>query len=206
MSTYEYNDSRGSVHLPDLYPVLQNIIDRYHFSEKRAFDLGCGSGAIANLLHKQGFDVVGVDPSQSGISLATKNFPLLTFRIGSSDDDLSKLYGTYPIVYSMEVIAHVINPRLFAKRIYELLEERGIAVVSAPFHGFWKNLIISILNKWDIHLNPLNPQRWINVFSERRFRQLWKEEGFQIIRIVHVGRCYPFSKSMIVILQKVGQS
>ena len=41
----------------------------------RLLDLGYGNGALSHFLAQQGFDVVGIEESSSGIELATKSFP-----------------------------------------------------------------------------------------------------------------------------------
>ncbi len=43
----------------------------------RVLDLGCGNGALADRLTHLGYEVVGVDPSGSGIAAAQRRFPTL---------------------------------------------------------------------------------------------------------------------------------
>ena len=43
------------------------------------FELGCGNGSVANVLTKEGWNVVGVDPSIKSIKLANDGFPDLNF-------------------------------------------------------------------------------------------------------------------------------
>ena len=43
----------------------------------RVLDLGCGNGALADRLTHLGYEVVGVDPSASGIAAAQRRFPTL---------------------------------------------------------------------------------------------------------------------------------
>src|SRR4051794_9259566 len=58
-------------------------------ASRRVFDLGCGSGSTAGALAKRGFEVIGVDPSQDGVSIARDRYPEMTFRVGSCYDDLA---------------------------------------------------------------------------------------------------------------------
>jgi SAM-dependent methyltransferase len=96
-------------------PVLEREVPRKSWSRKRAFDLGCGNGATCDMLSKQGFDVVGVDPSSSGIEHAKGAFPQVTCEVGSAYDDLASRYGTFDLVVSLEVIEHCMEPRAFAR-------------------------------------------------------------------------------------------
>lgn len=84
---YLYRDA-GPTHANSyLWPVLQKILAHRFSASKtglRAFDLGCGSGATSDLLHKLGFDVVGIDPSESGIAIARESYPLVQFDVASA--------------------------------------------------------------------------------------------------------------------------
>ena len=201
-TVFHYHEPRDLPHHAYLLPALLGIFSRHPSLEKRAFEIGCGDGYIADKLSQHGFDVIGVDPSPSGISVAKTHFPTQKFFIGSSENDLSRVYGVFPFVYSIETIAHVANPALFARRVYELLDAQGVAIVSTPFHGYWKNLAISILGGWDRHWHTLEEAQYLSLFSEITFRQVWRDAGFRNVTIIRVGRLNAFAKAMIAILQK----
>lgn len=46
-------------------------------------DLGCGSGILARALHAAGYDVIGIDLSDSLLEIARRRVPDGTFRVGS---------------------------------------------------------------------------------------------------------------------------
>ena len=46
-------------------------------------ELGCGSGIVAKVLTRAGFDVTGIDQSRAMIRLAKKNAPKAKLRVGS---------------------------------------------------------------------------------------------------------------------------
>jgi 2-polyprenyl-6-hydroxyphenyl methylase/3-demethylubiquinone-9 3-methyltransferase len=79
-----------------LFPALRRIIAETSIHDRRAFDLGCRSGAASGLLVQLGFEVVGLDPSHSGIALAKASFPSCRFDIGNAYDDLVSRYGRFP--------------------------------------------------------------------------------------------------------------
>jgi 2-polyprenyl-3-methyl-5-hydroxy-6-metoxy-1,4-benzoquinol methylase len=199
---YAYCDSEPSHTRSYLWPVLRSVIEAQSFSDRRAFDLGCGNGATAEFLTGLGFGVTGVDPSETGIEVARKRPAPSRFYLRSSRDELAKEFGTFPLVVSFEVVSFVLDPPLFAKRIYELLEPGGIAVVSAPYHGYLKNLAFSLLNGWDRHLDPFWSGTLLRFFSMATYRRLWAQAGFQDIIIRRVGRVPPIAKAMVAVLRK----
>lgn len=198
----EYKDASPTWANAYLWPVLKNILAQQIFSSQRAFDLGCGSGATANMLADLGFDVTGVDLSETGIALGRQSFPHLKLHIGDVYDDLAKIYGQFPLVVSLEVVEHCYDPKRFAKTFYDLIAVGGIGLLSTPYHGYLKNLALAVTGSWDKHLTALWPGGHIKFFSVATLRALLLEAGFNDTRIIRVGRISPLAKSMIAIVRK----
>jgi len=170
--------------------------------ERRVFDLGCGNGFIAALLHDAGFKVSGVDPSQTGIAIANRAYPHLDLRVGSAYDDLASMFGRFPLVVSFEVIAHVSDPKHFAATVYDLLEPGGFAVISTPYHGYVKNLLVALTGKFDEKFDPLWQNRQINFWSPRTITALLEGAGFLLPQIERVGRIPILARSMLAVAQR----
>lgn len=199
---YGYTDNKPTWSNNYIWPVLKEIISRYEFIDKRAFEIGCGNGATANMLNGLGFIVTGIDPSESGIQMAKQAFPNLNLNLGDAYEDLAGKYGTYPLVVSLEVIEHCFEPRKYVCAFYDLLESEGVGIISTPYHGYLKNMALSIANKWDHHLSPLWDGGHIKFFSENTLRTLLIEAGFKKVSFVRVGRIPSLAKSMIAIVEK----
>ncbi len=169
---------------------------------RRVFELGCGNGAVANELTQLGYTVTGVDPSDDGIAQARRAYPHLALRAGSAYDDLVGTYGRFPALISLEVVEHVYAPRDYAASVYALLEPGGTAILTTPYHGYWKNLAIALADKTDTHLNPLWDHGHIKFWSMKTLTTLLHEAGFQDIRYERVGRIPALAKSMVAIARK----
>lgn len=146
--------------------------------------------------------VTGIDISGSGIQIAKKHFQHLNIHVGSVYDDLAGQYGTFPVVVSLEVIEHLYDPRTYAKRLFELVAPAGVAIVSTPYHGYWKNLALSLTGRLDDHFTALWDGGHIKFWSVRTLRVLLKESGFSQIDFLRVGRIPPLAKSMIALAHK----
>jgi 2-polyprenyl-6-hydroxyphenyl methylase/3-demethylubiquinone-9 3-methyltransferase len=168
----------------------------------RVFDLGCGNGALAAALHERGYEVTGVDPSEEGIRQGQKAYPDLDLHVGSAYDDLRDEYGAFAAVVSLEVVEHVYYPRKYANCVYDLLEPGGVAVLSTPYHGYWKNLALALMGKMDDHFTALWTHGHIKFWSRDTLGQLLHETGFEDISFRRVGRIPPLAKSMIAIAKK----
>ena len=187
-----------------LLPALRGILRSVNLppERRRVFDLGCGNGSVAHELSRLGFDVTGVDPSAQGIEQARCTYPQLRLHLGSAYDDLATRYGQFPIVVSLEVAEHVYAPRIYASTLYSLVEPGGVAVVSTPYHGYWKNLALAVSGGMDRHFTALWDHGHIKFWSIKTLRTLLEEAGFKGIRFLRVGRIPALAKSMIAVARR----
>lgn len=154
------------------------------------------------MLSQNGWDVTGADPSKEGIEQAHAAFPTLKLHHGSAYEDLPKKYGQFPVLLSLEVVEHVYAPRQYAETAYDLLCPGGTAIISTPFHGYWKNLTMALIGKMDAHFTALWDHGHIKFWSEKTLSALLTEAGFVEIRYQRVGRIPALAKSMIAIARK----
>ena len=171
-------------------------------NENRVFELGCGNGSVGNVIANNSWDVTGVDPSNEGIALANKNYPNLKLYSGSAYENLATQYGQFNIVTSLEVVEHLYSPRIYAATLYSLVRPGGVAIVSTPYHGYIKNLVLAISGKLDEHFTALWDNGHIKFWSVKTLTRLLKEAGFDQIRFIKVGRVPCVAKSMIAIAKK----
>src|SRR5687768_3212875 len=98
VSEYRFTEHGLSPVHDYLLPALLRNLARECASgrERRIFELGCGNGSIAHALTMAGYDVTGVDASESGIRQAHQAYPSLKLASGSAYDDLANQYGRFP--------------------------------------------------------------------------------------------------------------
>lgn len=204
LAAYHYADSAPphtqAYLLPPVLAALSQV--KWAGSPRRVFELGCGNGSTAAELAGYGYEVVGVDPSEAGIQLARQAHPHLEFYLGSAYDDLAGRYGRFPAVVSLEVVEHVFFPRRFAACVFELLLPGGVAILSTPYHGYLKNLILALSGKMDHHFSALWDYGHIKFWSIKTLSILLHEVGFRDLHFLRVGRIPPLAKSMIAIARR----
>ena len=165
---------------------------------KSLLDLGCGNGALTSKIEKLGLKCVGTDFSSSGISIAKKAHPLVDFFQSTMDAPLpDEHHGKYDIVMAVEVIEHLLLPRQLFARAKEALKPGGTMIVTTPYHGYLKNIMLAFVNKYDSHWHPLRDYGHIKFFSIATLGQIFTEEGFEVDEIVRVGRLPPLARSMM---------
>jgi len=152
MIEYQYRNADPTYANAYIWPVLRNVVEAHDWRQRRAFDLGCGNGATCNMLSTLDFDVTGVDTSESGIANAQKAYPHVKTQVRSAYDDLASEFGTFPLVVSLEVIEHCIDPQAFARAFLGLIAPGGIGLLSTPYHGYLKNLTLAVTGQMDRHI------------------------------------------------------
>lgn len=196
---YGYTDEGGTTCHQYLYPDLLQLLKKDN--NKKVLDIGCGNGFITRELLKDGFNTYGTDASELGINIAKRKYPDRFFvqDINSSvlPNELSHI--NFDTVISTEVIEHLYNPRLFIKFCYEILKaEKGELIISTPYHGYLKNLIIALTNKFDHHVNPLWLGGHIKFWSYDTLKKILEEEGFKVTQFKGSGRVPGLWKSMLI--------
>jgi 2-polyprenyl-6-hydroxyphenyl methylase/3-demethylubiquinone-9 3-methyltransferase len=78
-----------------------------------------------------------------------------------------------------------------------LLKPGGYLIVGTPYHGYLKNLAISVLNKWDAHHGVHWDGGHIKFFSERTLGELVLQHDFQQVTFHFYGRLPWLWKHMI---------
>jgi len=165
----------------------------------RVLDIGCGNGYACGKFLEHGASVVGIDLSVEGIQLARAKYPTGRFELMAADDDVLQKLGEEPfdVVISTEVVEHLYRPRLWAKACFNALKPGGRFICTTPYHGYWKNLFISLLGQWDTHANPLWDGGHIKLWSKRTLSQLLIEAGFRDLQIRGVGRIPGLRMTMV---------
>lgn len=156
----------------------------------RVLDAGCGNGALAAEYLRRGCTVVGVDLSTSGIEQARCSYPDARFeRMGVEQDILNRLgEAPFDLVVGTEVIEHLYDPRTYVRGCSAALKSSGRLVLTTPYHGYLKNLAISIMGRWDSHADPLWDGGHIKLWSKATLRRLLREAGFMNLRFRGAGR------------------
>jgi|Wag4MinimDraft_19_1082662.scaffolds.fasta_scaffold01588_2 2-polyprenyl-3-methyl-5-hydroxy-6-metoxy-1,4-benzoquinol methylase len=186
-----------------LSPLLLSILQNE--PPGRILDLGCGNGALCRLLNSQGIDVVGMEPDADGVCIAREQLPSISFyQIGVDDDpcSITAVEGLFDAVVSTEVIEHLYSPHLLPSFARCSLKPGGLLIVTTPYHGYLKNIFLSLAGKWDHHHTALWHGGHIKFWSRATLTKLLETNGFVVERFHGVGRLPWLWKSMILVARR----
>jgi 2-polyprenyl-3-methyl-5-hydroxy-6-metoxy-1,4-benzoquinol methylase len=200
---YGWNTSEAPHTCAYLLPEVLATLGRV--GSKRILDLGSGNGNLSRRLADLKYDVVGVERDGEGIDRSRLLAPKVPFHQYAVEDDPSLLMrgeAPFDTVISTEVIEHLFSPALLPRYAHAVLEAGGHLIVTTPYHGYVKNLALSLADKWDHHHTVWWEGGHIKFFSRATLTQLLQDNGFDVVDFNGVGRLPWLWKSMIVTARK----
>jgi 2-polyprenyl-6-hydroxyphenyl methylase/3-demethylubiquinone-9 3-methyltransferase len=99
---------------------------------KRALDVGCGAGLLAEPLARLGARVTGIDASPEVIAVARDHAARHGLEIDYRAGDVQELQGRFDLITAMEVVEHVAEPAAFVAALAKRLARDGLIVMSTP--------------------------------------------------------------------------
>lgn len=196
-SDYRTSGLRGchSYVLPTLWGLCAHLAPG-----SRLLDVGCGNGSVATEMQKRGFKVTGIDLAESGIRVARQSCPAGRFEVLPADSKVLDNLRERPfdLTYSIEVIEHLYDPRSFLAGCFAATRSGGTFICGTPYHGYLKNLALSVAGAWDHHHNPLFDGGHIKFFSRRTLSAIIEEAGFTVRQFRGSGRLPYLWNSMLI--------
>jgi len=171
----------------------------------RVLDLGCGNGAFAGRLAALGHDVVGCDADPGGIAIARAAHPSVRYEVLGVEDDPAPLLapgGAFDAVVATEVIEHLPRPQSLVRFAAAVLKPGGTLVLSTPYHGWLKNVLIAATGHWDDHHMVGNDHGHVKFFSRRTLTEAVESQGLAVTAFAGAGRLPYLWKSMLLAARK----
>jgi 2-polyprenyl-3-methyl-5-hydroxy-6-metoxy-1,4-benzoquinol methylase len=188
-----------------IVPAVLNWIEK--ISAVRILDLGSGNGHLCGQLVQAGYTAVGMEYDKVGVEISRKSYPNISFYNYGVQDAAAHLIAEengslFDAVVSTEVIEHLFSPHLLPQYAFNILSDDGCLIISTPYHGYLKNLLLSIFAKWDSHHSVSIHGGHIKFWSKKTLSCLLTENGFDVVAFQGVGRIPYVWKSMILVARK----
>ena len=204
LKDYGWNGGLAPESCGYIAPVVMQVLAS--LKPNSVLDLGCGNGALCSYLLAHGYGTAGVERDAAGLQLARTSCPEAKFYQLDMGDDPMEILTDWPsgfdVVVSTEVVEHLYLPRQLPRFARAVLRPGGYLLITTPYHGYLKNLALSILGHWDKHHGPLWDGGHIKFFSRRTLSSMLEEEGFSVRKFQGVGRAPWLWKSMLLLAQR----
>lgn len=155
--------------------------DRCPLAGKRALDVGCGAGLLAEPLARLGAEVTGLDAAPESIAVAKAHAEGQGLTIAYRAGELSQLEGQrFDLVTSMEVIEHVADPAAFVAGLAALLAPGGLLVVSTPNRTPQSRLAMITIGE-GLGRIPKGTHDWKKFLTPDELEQMLSAAGLNVI-------------------------
>lgn len=145
----------------------------------RLLDIGCGKGHFLAAARELGWEVSGIDSSESAAASARQLYGLQILVGDVADEAIPG--APFDAITMWHVLEHVPDPTLVVARARELLRPGGRLVVSVP------NVASLQARVFGRHWFHLDRQRHVFHFTPRALRTLLERHGFSVDRMGYLA-------------------
>ncbi|MBI4525318.1 MAG: methyltransferase domain-containing protein [Deltaproteobacteria bacterium] len=165
----------------------------------KLLDYGCGNGALAGVFYDRGYRVSAIDISETRIADGSARFSGVQFRVVRPHEPVSFAAGAFDAIFCSEVIEHVYDVHFIFGEFSRLLRPGGLLILTTPYHGRIKNVIVSLFF-FERHFDPT----WehIRFWTRKSLTKVCTAHGLQPIKWASVGRFWPVPKSFFVVCRR----
>jgi 2-polyprenyl-6-hydroxyphenyl methylase/3-demethylubiquinone-9 3-methyltransferase len=147
---------------------------------RKAADVGCGAGLLAEPLARLGAEVTGVDAAPENIAAARAHALgqglAIDYRVGSVE---ALEPGAYDLVTSLEVVEHVSDPRGFVDGLARALKPGGLLILSTPNRTARSRLMLILVGEGTGRI-PRGTHDWEKFLPPEELIALLKDAGLEV--------------------------
>jgi 2-polyprenyl-6-hydroxyphenyl methylase/3-demethylubiquinone-9 3-methyltransferase len=198
--SYQYAAANTSASHSYLYPAVSRFLAQIPRGAT-VLDAGCGNGTFLSRFQDRGWRLHGSDFSPAGLEFARQSFPDINFFLADAQTpyaDFLSATGPVDALISTEVIEHLYDPPRFLRNCHSLLKPGGTLVLTTPYHGYIKNLLLALSGKTEFHYDALRVHGHIKFFSRKTIDKALTDAGFTSIDFAGAGRIPYAWKSMVL--------
>ena len=191
--------SERDVTTPERKKRLLQTLEKYCKRGDQILDLGCGWGKFTAWIKQADYEADGLDICSKAVEIAQRSHPSGSYETLHQDGSIPAPDGHYSAVWCTEVIEHILDIKFFFNEINRVLKPNGLLILTTPYHGIMKNLLI-VLHKLDRHFNPEGSH--IRYFDKRGLERCLNNSGFAPISWSGIGRFWKMYRTWFVVARK----
>jgi 2-polyprenyl-6-hydroxyphenyl methylase/3-demethylubiquinone-9 3-methyltransferase len=149
---------------------------------KRALDVGCGAGLLAEPLARLGAEVTAIDPADELIAAAREHAAGQGLAIDYRVAAVETVTGEFDLITTMEVIEHTADPQLFLNALAQRLAPDGLLVLSTPNATAWSRLVTIVIAE-GIGAVPKGTHDFDKFIAPERMKAMMGEAGLTCLDV-----------------------
>jgi 2-polyprenyl-6-hydroxyphenyl methylase / 3-demethylubiquinone-9 3-methyltransferase len=150
----------------------------------RILDIGCGGGILSEPLARLGAQMVGADPSEENIAVASahaqENGVTVDYR-ATTAEQLAAANERFDVVLAMEVVEHVIDVNAFVATCASMVKPGGL-MVAATLNRTLKSFALAIVGaEYVLRWLPRGTHQWDKFVTPAELEIAFENGGLQVI-------------------------
>lgn len=148
---------------------MKNLSKRFNLNQKKIIEIGCGTGAMLDIIKEAGMDAYGLEYSDNSVKEGLSEGRKI---IKGYLTDLNIINeNKFDAFICFNFLEHIPNLNLFVKSIYNNLKDSGIGLVTVP------NLNYLLETKSFYEFVPDH----LSYFTKNTLKLLFEQNNFEII-------------------------
>jgi 2-polyprenyl-3-methyl-5-hydroxy-6-metoxy-1,4-benzoquinol methylase len=152
---------------------------------KKMLDIGCGYGFLLKEMKARGWDVEGLEVSQTGREYARRNWNIPVYS--EPLENLELPASTFDVVTLLYVIEHVYNPLSLLSDINRVLKPEGLILIRWPHTTPVVKILGPLSKKLDLYHTPYH----LYDFSPKTIEKMLLITGFKSVETIISGHTMP---------------
>jgi len=165
---------------------------------KRALDVGCGGGILAEAMAARGARVLGIDLADKPVKVAmihaAETSSRVDYRVVSAEALAGEMPGAFDVVTCMEMLEHVPDPPSTVRACARLVKPGG-QVFFSTINRNPKSFLFAIVGaEYVLNLLPRGTHEYARFIRPSELSRACREAGLEVTDLT--GMTYnPFSKA-----------
>lgn len=164
--------------IPKIYEKVKkiNLKHKYNIATKgittgKMLDIGCGVGDFIHTAEEQGWECVGIEPSEDAKAIARNR---INAKILKSKDQEVIPEETFDVITMWHVLEHVDNLKWQVSQLQRLIKNEGRVVIAVPNYKSYDAKYYK--DKWAAYDVP----RHLNHFNKETIVKIFKANGLEL--------------------------
>ena len=150
----------------------------------RMLDIGCGGGILSEPLARLGAQMVGADPSEENIAVASAHAQesgvAVDYR-ATTAEDLAAAKERFDVVLAMEVVEHVADVGAFVATCASMVKPGGL-MIAATLNRTLKSFALAIVGaEYVLRWLPRGTHQWDKFVTPNELELAFERGGLRVI-------------------------
>ena len=155
--------------------LIRETVARQDAPGRRLLEIGCAYGLFLQQAKDAGFDVSGIEYSQTAVQWARR----LGLDVQQGEiEGIALAEGSYDVVCFWDVLEHVRDPATFLSAVGRALKENGFVFLACPYFNSLPARVFR--SRWW----TLRPEQHLWHFTTTTLEMVLADAGFRLVRVI----------------------